>query len=177
MGSGERMASMLESLELSPFRKELLRQRWLDQVAWAGTQARRMRRRYYATRIPVVIGGVAIPGLVTLSLTAAETGDLPGFRAVTFAISLGVAGLTALEGFFQYGDRWRHYRRTAERLKSVGWQYLMLNGPFRQMESHEAGFVSFTEKVEQILNEDVEGYLDQILGSQGPDGSNAGPMD
>ena len=128
-----------------------------------------MRVRHYALRLPIVIGGVAVPGLISVSLSTAPgaTGDL---RQVTFLVSLMVAILAALEGVFQFGERWRHYRRTAERLKSAGWQFLMLNGPYRRYETHEQAFVPFTERVEEILGEDVEGYLGQ-LATEGPDKS------
>jgi hypothetical protein len=166
-GTNDTMSALLETLELSPFRKDLLRQRWLDQVLWSSRQARRMRFRHYGLRLPIVIGGVAVPGLISLSLSTAPgaTGDL---RQVTFLVSLMVAILAALEGVFQFGERWRHYRRTAERLKSAGWQFLMLNGPYRRYPTHELAFVPFTERVEEILGEDVEGYLGQ-LATEGPD--------
>lgn len=159
----DRLGAMVETLDLDPFRKELLRQRWLDQVAWISAQARKMRVRYYVLRLPVVVGGVTIPALISVSLGAAA-GQIEDFRIVTFWISLGVAVLAALEAIFQYGDRWRHYRRTAERLKSLGWQYFQLNGAFRRHASHDAAFVAFTERVEEILGEDVEGYLGQMSG-------------
>jgi hypothetical protein len=171
-GTSDKMNSLLDNLELSPFRKDLLRQRWLDQVVWASRQARRMRVRYYALRLPIVVGGVAVPGLISISLTTAETGAIGDIRLVTFAISLLVAIFAALEGVFQFGERWRHYRRTAERLKSAGWQYLMLNGAYRRHQSHESAFVAFTERVEEILGEDVEGYLGQMA-TEGPDKGSA----
>ena len=57
----------------------------------------------------------------------------------------------------------------AELLKTLGWQYLMLNGAFRRYASHAAAFQAFTERVEDTLNEDVEGYLGTMAGDS-PDG-------
>ena len=62
-----------------------------------------------------------------------------------------------------FGDHWRHYRRTAELLKTLGWQYLTLSGQFKRFQSHDAAFVAFTERVEDVLNEDVEGYLERAV--------------
>lgn len=160
--SSERLAGLLETLELSPFQKELLRDRWLDQVSWVSKQARRARRWYLVIRIPVVVGGVAIPGLISVSLTTAETGFIPWLRYFTFFVSLLVAVLASLEEVFHFGDRWRHYRRTSERLKSRGWQFLMLNGPYHRFHTHADAFPAFAGDVEDLLNEDVEGYLGQI---------------
>jgi hypothetical protein len=161
-GSSERLGVLLDTLDLTPFQKDILRQRWLDQVAWISRQARRARSWYLVFRIPVVIGGVAIPGLVSISLTTAQTGAIPELRLITFGVSLMVAMLAALEEVFHFGERWRHYRRTAERLKSAGWQFMMLNGPYRRSASHADAFTAFGADVENILNEDVEGYLAQV---------------
>lgn len=160
--SSDRVAALIDGLELSPWRKQLLAERWLDQSAWMSRQARIARTRYFLLRLPVIVGGVAIPALVSLSLSIAETGALPVLRVASFAISLLVGILVALEEFFHYGERWRHYRSTAERLKGAGWHFLTLSGPFHPYESHEAAFAPFTERIEEILGEDVEGYLGQI---------------
>lgn len=175
-GSDQRLATLLETLELSEFQKQLLRDRWLNQLGWMSRQATKARKWYLRLRIPVVIGGVAIPGLVTILLSAGPTEltvewlfNLPLWvvRLVTFAVSLGVAILAALEEILNFGERWRHYRRTAELLKTLGWQYMMLTGAFRRYESHAAAFAPFTERVEDVLNEDVEGYLGQIAAAKG----------
>jgi len=161
-GSSDRLAALLESLDLTLLQKELLRQRWLDQLGWLGRQARRARLRYYLFRLPIVIGGVAIPALVSVTLGLAGGGLFEGLRWLTFGVSFGVAILAAVESMFQYGDRWRHYRRTAERLKSTGWQYLMLIGAFRSYSDHAAAFSPFTERVEELLGEEVEGYIGRV---------------
>jgi Protein of unknown function (DUF4231) len=167
--SSDRLGALLEGLDVQPFRKEVLRQRWLDQVGWMGRQARKMRRRYLLIRIPVVLGGVAIPGLIAILLSAGgnEQTFLPGVsteavRIVSFFVSLGVAALAAYEEVMHFGDRWRHYRRTAELLKTLGWQYLTLSGQFKRFRSHDDAFTGFTERVEDVLNEDVEGYLSAV---------------
>ena len=167
--SSDRLSTLLEGLDVEPFRKEVLRQRWLDQVGWMGRQARRMRRRYQLLRVPVVLGGVAIPGLIAILLSAggSEQTFLPGIsteavRIVAFFVSLGVAGLAAYEEVMRFGDRWRHYRRTTELLKTLGWQYLTLSGQFKRFRTHDDAFTAFTERVEDALNEDVEGYLSAI---------------
>lgn len=172
--SSDRLAALLESLELEPIRKEILRQRWLDQVAWMGRQARKARRRYLAVRLPVVLGGVAIPGLIAILLSAGgrEQTFLPGVsteavRIIAFFVSLMVAALAAYEEVMKYGERWRHYRRTAELLKTLGWQYLTLSGQFKRHRRHDEAFTAFTERVEEVLNQDVEGYLSAV-GTEGP---------
>lgn len=176
--SSERMAALIEQLEITPFQKELLRQRWLDQLQWISRQARIARSRFLVTRVPVVIGGVLIPALITITLSSAE-GHLPWLpkeidfnllRGVTLLVSTAVAVLAALDELLHYGERWRHYRRTSEALKSLGWQYLMLNGSFRRFKSHTEAFTLFTERVEGLLTDDVEGYLTGVA-SESPEKS------
>jgi hypothetical protein len=184
--SGERMAALIEQLDVTPFQRELLRERWLDQLQWVSRQARIARFRYLLTRVPVVIGGVAIPALITITLSAADAPMdaegvrrlewLPAFldfgllRVLTLLASTVVAMLAALDELLHYGDRWRHYRRTTETLKSLGWQYLMLNGTFRRYKSHGEAFTLFTERVEELLTDDVEGFLTGVA-SESPEES------
>ncbi|MGH9886493.1 MAG: DUF4231 domain-containing protein [bacterium] len=172
--SNQRLGQMLDTLDLAPFQKELLRDRWLDQVGWMSGQSRKAHRRYLYFRIPVVIGGVFIPALITLLLSAksdpgARIDWLGGIsvdviRFLAFAVSLTVALCAGIQEVFHFGDRWRHYRRISELLKTLGWQYLMLSGAFRRYSSHKAAFTTFAERVEDTLNEDVEGYLGSVVG-------------
>jgi hypothetical protein len=174
VSSNERLAAMVETLDITPFQKGLLRDRWLDQMTWMGGQSRKARRRYLSFRIPVVVGGVFIPALVTILLSVSRDpgaridwlGGLPVdvIRFLSFTVSLAVALCAGIEEVFHFGERWRHYRRTAELLKTLGWQYLMLSGAFRRYSSHATAFPVFTERVEDTLNEDVEGYLGAIAG-------------
>ena len=170
--SNERMSAVLESLTLTDFQKGLLRERWLDQLAWTGAQARKARRRFLTFRVPVVIGGVLVPALITLLLSSKDESSVgwlgnisvDAIRFLAFTVSLAVAICAGIEEVMHFGERWRHYRRTTELLKTLGWQYLMLNGAFRRYDSHAKAFASFTERVEDTLNEDVEGYLGAIAG-------------
>ena len=173
-GSYEQMVSLIDSLELSEFRKNILRQRWLDQVRWMGKSAKKARNWYRFYRLPVVVGGVAIPALITVLLAAGNEDRIPWLfntetwviRLAAFVISGLVAIFASIEDNFRFNDRWQRYRRTAELLKTIGWQYLGLTGTFRRYPTHEAAFVPFTERVEDVLNEDVEGYFAVMASGQ-----------
>ena len=173
--SNERLMAMLDGLDITPFQKGLLRERWLDQVTWMGAKARRARRRYLAFRIPLIVGGVLVPALITILLSSEGKTSIPwlfgisvdGVRLLAFVTSLTVAASAGIEEVLKFGEAWRHYRRTAEVLKTLGWQYLMLNGAFRRYRSHADAFGTFTERVEDTLNEDVEGYLSAMSGEGG----------
>ncbi len=82
-----------------------------------------------------------------------------------FIVSQVVAICAAIDQFFKYGDRWRHYRRSVELLKSDGWQFFQLTGlyaAYAKKGGHEEAFALFANQVESIIRSDVEGYISQI---------------
>ena len=117
----QELGSLIDALGLPDLQKHFLRSRWLDQVAWMEGKANGARKQYNALRLTTIIGGVVIPVLVGLNVT-----NEPAAAAVrwgTVGLSLLVAISAAVEEFFRYGERWQHYRRTAELLKMEGWHF------------------------------------------------------
>jgi Protein of unknown function (DUF4231) len=155
------LGAIIDQLELSELQKRCLRARWLDAVTWMDGKAKQTRSLYYALRLVTIIGGVIIPALVSLDLGSERAGSL--VRGMTFGLSLLVAISAAIEGFFRYGERWRHYRLTVERLKIEGWQFLQLSGPYAQQRSHGAAYPEFAAQVEEILRSDVQQYITEIV--------------
>jgi hypothetical protein len=156
----QELGAVIDETDLSALQKRCLRSRWLDAVMWMEGKCQQSQRRYYALRLVIIIGGVIIPTLVSLNLggTAAEY-----VRWATFALSLMVAISAAVEGFFRYGERWRHYRPIVERLKMEGWQFFQLSGPYAQAGTHRAAYPEFAARVEAIIQSDVETYITEIV--------------
>lgn len=73
-----------------------------------------------------------------------------------------VAISAALEEFFGYGENYRNYRNTAERLKIEGWEFFQLTGAYRQFETHMDAYTTFAERVEQYIKQDVEGFISNL---------------
>jgi hypothetical protein len=120
--------ALVQSLRLDPGQDHFLRSRWLENVLWMEDAAQRTRTRYYALRLTTVVGAVIVPALVSINAVGgAET----AITWLTFAVSLVVAVSAAVEGFFRFGERWRHYRSLVEELKSEGWNFYELSGPYR----------------------------------------------
>jgi uncharacterized protein DUF4231 len=161
------LGELITSLDLTDTQKEMLGSRFLNQVEWMAGRAKRARRRYVWVRLPAVAGSILIPPLVTLTINSSGNDDR--LKWITFIVSLTVAFLTAIEEFFHFGNSWRHYRRTAETLKSTGWRFMFLTGPFRHFSTHASAYPSFTERVEDILDEDVDQYLGRIAVEQRSD--------
>ncbi|MDQ4065350.1 MAG: DUF4231 domain-containing protein [Actinomycetota bacterium] len=157
----ESFGSVIDSLRLDDGHKAYLRGRWLDQVLWMERKAESTKKKYYSLRLITIIGGVTVPALVSLNLSG--RGEVfVGW--LTFAISLMVAVSAAVEEFFHYGERWRHYRRTVEELKSAGWEFFQLAGRYRRYRDDPAGaYPLFAARVEQLLRQDVEAYITEVV--------------
>jgi len=153
------LGALIDAVELPDLRKRFLRLRWLDQMLWAEKRAGQARDRYYALRLVSIIGGVVVPALVSLNLQAA-IGALIGW--VTFCVSLAVAISLAVESFFRWGERWTHYRRMSELLKSEGWMFFQLAGPYQEPGTHAGAYPEFAKRVEAIVASDVDVFIAQV---------------
>ena len=154
------LGSLIDALNLSDLQKRFLRSRWLEQVIWMEKRASTARNRYYALRMGTIIGGVTVPALVSLNL---GWGVEQVAKWLAFAISLLVALCAAVEEFFHHGERWRHYRRTVESLKTAGWQFFQLTGPYRAYDSHADAYREFAAHVEEIMQQDVDLYVRTVV--------------
>jgi hypothetical protein len=162
------MRDLIDRLSVTDEQRHFLRSRWLDQALYMGERATEAKRRYYAFRLSTVVGGVIVPALVSISLAGAGRFDADldfAMRLLTFIVSAVVAITASVEGFFHFGERWRHYRVNAELLKSEGWQYLTHSGTYRRMNEPEQAFQAFAARVEEILRDDVEGFMTQVARS------------
>jgi len=152
--------ALVESLRLGPEQDHFVRSRWLENVLWMEAAAQRTRTRYYALRLTTVIGAVIVPALVSIN---AIGGAEMAITWLTFAVSLVVAVSAAVEGFFRFGERWRHYRSLVEELKSEGWDFYELSGPYRANgASRETAFPTFVERVNAVLRRETQAYIAEI---------------
>jgi hypothetical protein len=148
--------AMIDELPLSGLQRRYLHSRWLNQLVWMEGRAGRSQRWYYLLRLVTIVGGVIVPALVTLNLQG-TTGV--AVTAATWTVSLLVAISAATEGFFRFGDRWRHYRRSAELLKIEGWEFSQLTGHYDSFTTQADAHRLFAQRVEDILRQDVEGFI------------------
>ena len=155
------IGSIIDALALSDLQKHFLRSRWLDTLLWMDSRANRAKIWYYILRLGAIIGGVIVPALVTVKMDSASASELIGW--LTFALSLLVALCVAVDGFFHFGERWRHYRRMSELLRIEGWQFLQLSGPYRPAGSHTAAFPHFAERVEACARTELDEYLVSVV--------------
>jgi hypothetical protein len=159
----EQFLPIIRQLELTTLQREFLRHRWLDQVRWAEGKAGTAQGWYRRLRLITIVGGVLIPALIGLNVTEPASDIL---RWAVFGIGLIVAFAASIEGFFHYGDRWPHYRRTAELLKSEGWQFFQLSGQYATATTHAAAYTAFAAQTEAIIQRDVEVFFTAVVPEQ-----------
>jgi hypothetical protein len=163
----QEFAGMVETLDLSDRQKYYLKSRWLEQVMWMEGKATQSRDFYYRLRLTTIIGGVIIPALVSLNFASFGGNNQEQLKKIvffsTFTLSQVVAISAAVEQFFNYGERWRHYRRSVESLKTQGWQFFELSGTYENFTTHDNAFHEFAGNVESILQKDVEVYSTQVV--------------
>lgn len=159
----QEFSQLFDNLDLQDRQRHYLKSRWLDQVLWMEGRAGKARDMHYRLRLTTIIGGVLVPALVSLNFTGSDNQYLKQTVSVsTFVLSQIVAVCAATEQFFGHGERWRHYRRSVETLKTQGWQFFELTGPYQSFPTHEQAFSTFASQTEQILQHDVEVYATQV---------------
>ena len=159
----ENMESLINNIELSDLQKKFMKSRWLDQLMWLEGRADKNKKQYYRLRLITIIGGVIVPALVSLNLDGSQTNIQQVLGWIAFFLSQAVAISAAVEEFFHYGDLFRQYRNTAEIMKIEGWQFFQLSGPYRNAQSHAEVYADFAQRVENIIQNDVEGFLSEIV--------------
>ncbi|WP_448570135.1 DUF4231 domain-containing protein [Trichothermofontia sp.] len=173
----QEMGELIDTLDLSDLQKKAIRGRWLDQVLWMERKANQVQSYYYRLRLLNIIGGVVLTALVSLNVGDFGNNQINQsfrrwFPLSLAGLSLSVTLSAAIEEFFQFGTRWRHYRRTAEMLKSEGWQFLQLSGSYQQVSCHKAAYPAFSTRVEQLIKQDLDVFITEVVQEQGNDESN-----
>jgi hypothetical protein len=158
----KKLRDLISKLDLDAKRKEYIDARWLNYIEWWDSRANRAKWRYHALRTAVVIGGALIPALVGLRELKVwpEGNDYSWLFAVASIVaSLIVAICAGLESTFGFGDIWREKRNAAEIIKSEGFCFIQLCGPYREFKSHQDAFALFAENVEQLIRSEIKEYV------------------
>jgi len=145
--------------DLDDEQKRSLENRWLHMVRYWDQRSRKSRRKYFAYRTIVLIGGVLIPALVSLqtsNLVADKYKGLIQFAAIVTGLLIAIAA--GVEEIFHYGEIWREKRKAAELLKIEGWRYFQLAGPYRKA-THKMAYPDFAGNVEVMIEREIKDYM------------------
>lgn len=160
------LEAIVDALHLGAEQDHFLRSRWLENVLWMETAAQRTRTRYYALRLTTVVGAVIVPALVSIN---AVGGTKSAVTWLAFSFSLVVAVSAAVEAFFRFGERWRHYRSLVEELKGEGWDFYELSGRYRAHgATHASAFPKFVDRVNDVLRRETQAYIAEIASPPQP---------
>ena len=136
--------------------KSYFTKRFLEYLRWLEDGSANSLIAYYALRIPAIVLAALVPALVALDFGTVG-------RTITVVLGVIVAAATAVEHFLTSGQRWRHYRGSVELMKSEGWLYLELAGPYANLGSLEAAFPTFVRRVETLMRDEVKEYVTTIV--------------
>jgi len=147
------LGSLIDALDLEDIQKRFLRSRWLDELLWMESRSLVCNRWHYALRLTTTVGGVIVPALVGWRIHPVVTG----------AVSLAVAISAGVEELLRFGERWRHYRRTAELMKIEGWRFFQMSSPYQDYESRAKAYPVFAARIEDIHQSEVDVYITQVV--------------
>ena len=173
-----RYQPLIQELDLEPLQTAYMDQRWLDQVEYMGARAKENQRKYRSWRVTGLVISLLVPALISLTspeIASFHGRDLsPSLRVITIILSLVVSICAAIEQFFNYGERWRHFRRVSELLKIEGWSFIMLSEPYKQSHTHQKAFETFVGRVEGILKSDIDDYVAHVSQDMAKSGGSGG---
>jgi hypothetical protein len=101
--------------------------RWLDQVIWTEGKAQRAEKMYVRLRVATLVGGASATAFASLKLSGAAA---TWISALIFALTLTTTIAAGLEELMKFGQQRARYRDLSERLKTEGWLFLQLVGPY-----------------------------------------------
>jgi hypothetical protein len=137
--------------------------RWLNYVEWWDARARDARRKYYALRASVVVAAALVPAFV--AARELDVWQAPGrdygwiFAIASIGASLVVAVCGGLESLYGFGEIWREKRAAAEIIKSEGFSFFQLTGPYAQFATHDEGYETFGRNVEELIRSEIKDYI------------------
>ncbi|GAB3428359.1 hypothetical protein GCM10027569_71570 [Flindersiella endophytica] len=98
--------------------------------------------------------GMLVPALLALQ---GPLVDLPAF-----IFSLMVAIITAVEGVFKFGIRWRMNRQLPQELEAEGWAFARGLGHYAAGPGSKVAFIAFCSRIEMILERYGDEYLQEL---------------
>lgn len=164
MGPGQQLTNklhkMFESLELEPYKKLVLQERYLDVLHDFKRRAARLSCMFYSTRLIVTIGSILVPAFLSIQGSAGTIHQAEIYWT-TWIISVMVTICNGLMSLFKLDKKYFFIHTTLELLTSEGWQYIGLSGRYSPKDApitptHENQFLVFFHMAEKIKMRQVE---------------------
>lgn len=156
----EELRALIGRLDVTdPRQRDHLIARWLKYVQWWDHRAAWAKRWHHTLRALTIVGGAALPALVSFRELYGLTPRGSTLAAAAVLVSLIVAICAGLESGFGFGDIWRDKREAAELLKSEGFSFMALVGEYAQFKTHDEAFPTFGRNVEALICKEIRAYV------------------
>ena len=163
-----RINSMIDDLELFPFQKTLLKNRFLEQVVLYDKKAKTAEFFYILFSVFITVGSIILPALLSIQQMDYSNDDKKDERIqitiywITWTISLLITICNGLVQLLSLNKQYLSFTRTREKLLSEGWYYFQLTGDYKDT-THKDAFHDFCEEIEKIKEEQVDKELSFML--------------
>jgi len=155
-GQIKHLISVIESLDIEPYKKASLKIRYISLLKIIGARASLYSFVFFTSRLIVTVGSILVPAF--LSIQGALLQDDIFLAAWILSILVSISnGLVAL---FKVDKKYYFIHTTLELLKSEGWQYIALTGRYgkhdNELPTHNNQFNTFFHIAEKIKMRLVE---------------------
>lgn len=159
-----RIDSMIDELELFPFQKTLLKNRFLNQVVLYDKKAKLAEFFYILFSVFITVGSIILPALLSIQQMDYSNNDKKDKKIqitiywLTWTISLLITICNGLIQLLGLNKQYLSFIRTREKMLSEGWYYFQLTGEYINR-SHKDAFCEFCEEIEKIKQDQVDKEL------------------
>ena len=145
-----RVYPIIDNLDISPFKKNIIRKRYVKLVLNYEAQYDITHYRYNLCRVLISVGSMMLPTLQTIqnNENVASIKDEIFWSAI--GTSLTVMICNNIISMFTLDRRYIMYAVTCEKLKSIGWQYFEESGMFANS-SHSGNYIKFWNEIEKTI--------------------------
>ena len=159
-----RINSMIDDLELFPFQKTLLKNRFLEQVVLYDKKAKTAEFFYILFSVFITVGSIILPALLSIQQMDYSNDDKKDEKIqitiywLTWTISLLITICNGLIQLLGLNKQYLSFIRTREKMLSEGWYYFQLTGDYINT-THKNSFCEFCEEIEKIKQNQVDKEL------------------
>ena len=145
-----RVYPIIDNLDISPFKKNIIRKRYVKLVLNYEAHYDVTHYRYNLCRVLISVGSMMLPTLQTIqnNENVASIKDEIFWSAI--GTSLTVMVCNNIISMFSLDRRYIMYAVTCEKLKSIGWQYFEESGMFSNS-CHADNYVKFWNEIEKTI--------------------------
>jgi hypothetical protein len=153
----QKISEMIENLQLEPYKKRVLQDRYLSLLDNFQIRANRLSCMFYTSRVIMTVGSILVPAFLSIQNSSYQT----QIYWVTWIISILVTLCNGLMTLFKLDKKYYFIYTSFELLKSEGWQYMGLSGRYYPKDAptvptHENQFLAFFHMTEKIKMRQVE---------------------